>query len=137
MVSCEEVNWSDIENLVVILSKKILELPQNFSSISTVSRGGLIPSRLLADALGIKNIFVDEKNISSNSLFVDDIFDSGKTFEYIFTKVEDPSKFIFATLFARCDALYPAQLIYATKTIDESYVVFPWDRLEFQKFSKQ
>ena len=31
MVSCEEVNWSDIENLVVILSKKILELPQNFS----------------------------------------------------------------------------------------------------------
>ena len=79
MVSCEEVNWNNIEDLVVILSKKILDLPQNFSSISTVSRGGLIPSRLLADALGIKNIFVDEKNISSNSLFVDDIFDSGKT----------------------------------------------------------
>ena len=59
MVSCEEVNWNNIEDLVVILSKKILDLPQNFSSISTVSRGGLIPSRLLADALGIKNIFVE------------------------------------------------------------------------------
>jgi hypothetical protein len=132
MVSCEEVNWNNIEDLVVILSKKILDLPQNFSSISTVSRGGLIPSRLLADALGIKNIFVDEKNISSNSLFVDDIFDSGKTFENIVTKVDDPSKFIFATLFARRDILYPTQLIYATKTIDESYVVFPWDKLEFK-----
>jgi hypothetical protein len=28
---------------------------------------------------------------------------------------------------------YPKQLIYAEKTFDDSYVVFPWDKLEFKK----
>jgi hypothetical protein len=27
---------------------------------------------------------------------------------------------------------YPEQLMYAEKTFDDSYVVFPWDRLEFK-----
>ena len=63
MVSTQEITWFDIENLVEILSNTILDLSRSFSSISTVSRGGLVPSRLLADALGIKRIFVDQKNI--------------------------------------------------------------------------
>jgi hypothetical protein len=28
---------------------------------------------------------------------------------------------------------YPGQLIYGEKTLDDSYVVFPWDKLEFKK----
>ena len=91
-----------------------------------------MPSRLLADALGIKKIFVDQKNISSDSLFVDDIFDTGKTFDDTISKVDNHSKFIFATLFARCEMKYPKQLIYGSKTFDNSYVVFPWDKIEFQ-----
>jgi hypothetical protein len=131
MVSTQEITWFDIENLVEILSNTILDLSRSFSSISTVSRGGLVPSRLLADALGIKRIFVDQKNISSDSLFVDDIFDTGKTFNDIFCKVDNPSNFIFATLFARRGMKYPEQLLYAKKTFDCSYVVFPWDKFEF------
>ena len=42
------------------------------------------------------------------------------------------SKFVFATLFARRGMKYPEQLVYAEKTFDSSYVVFPWDKLEFQ-----
>ena len=79
----QNVSWNEIESLVKILSKKILNLKRNFSSITTLSRGGLVPSRLLADHLGIKKIFVDKKNISSDSLFIDDIFDSGDTFDKI------------------------------------------------------
>ncbi len=132
MVSSQDVSWNDIEYLVQILSENILKIPRTFSSITTLSRGGLIPSRLLADSLGIKKIFVDQNKIYSNSLFVDDIFDSGKTFDDIFSKVDEPSNFIFATLFARRGMKYPSQLIYGKKTIDASYVVFPWDKLEFQ-----
>ena len=132
MVKSQYVSWNEIENMVQIISNKISKSSKNFSSISTISRGGLIPSRLLADALDIETIFVDQQNISSNSLFVDDIFDSGKTFENICRKVDDPSNFIFATLFARRDMIYPQQLVYASKTIDDSYVVFPWDKLEFE-----
>ena len=49
MIEMQEVNWTDIEEIIKKLSKRILELNRTFSSISTVSRGGLIPSRLIAD----------------------------------------------------------------------------------------
>ena len=136
MIAAQHVDWNDIESLVGKLSKNILKLSRHFSSITTVSRGGLIPSRLLADSLGIKTIFVDQKIISSNSLFVDDIFDSGKTFYDTLPNVDNSSKFVFATLFARRGIKYPDQLVYAEKTFDDSYVVFPWDKLEFQNSLK-
>ena len=129
----QEVNWNDVEETIKKLSKRILELNRTFSSISTVSRGGLIPSRLIADALNIKKIHVDQNKILSDSLFVDDIFDSGKTFNNIFLNVDGNSKFIFATLYARRGMAYPEQLIYGEKTLDDSYVVFPWDKLEFKR----
>jgi hypothetical protein len=132
MVIAPDVSWADIENLIQILSNNILRLSRSFISITTLSRGGLVPSRLLADTLGIKKIFVDQTSVSSDSLFVDDIFDTGKTFDNILSCVDDPSKFIFATLFARRGMKYPKQLIYAEKTFDDSYVVFPWDKLEFK-----
>ena len=128
----QEVNWNDIEEIIKKLSKRILELNRNFSSITTVSRGGLIPSRLIADALNIKKIYVDQNKISSDSLFVDDIFDSGKTFNDVLLRVDEDSKFIFTTLYARRGMTYPEQLIYGEKTFDSSYVVFPWDKLEFK-----
>jgi len=132
MVEIQESNWNDIEEIIKKLSERILELNQTFSSISTVSRGGLIPSRLIADILNIKKIYVDQNKISSDSLFVDDIFDSGKTFNDVLLRVDDDSKFIFATLYARRGMTYPEQLIYGEKTSDSSYVVFPWDKLEFK-----
>ena len=63
---------------------------------------------------------------------MDDIFDTGKTFDNVFSNVDDPSQFIFATLFARRGKIYPKQLIYAKQTNDSSYVVFPWDKFEFE-----
>ena len=136
MISKQDVSWNDIEILIDTLSQNILKLSRNFSSITTLSRGGLVPSRLLADALGIKKILVDQKIVNSDSLFVDDIFDSGKTFSNIFSNIDDPSKFLFATLFARRGMKYPEQLLYAEKTLDDSYVVFPWDKFEFENSLK-
>ena len=136
MVTTQNVSWTDIENLIETLSNNILKLPRSFSSISTLSRGGLVPSRLLADSLDIKKIFVDQSIVSSDSLFVDDIFDTGKSFNDTISKVDNHSKFIFVTLFARRGMKYPKQLIYGTKTSDNSYVVFPWDKLEFENSFK-
>jgi hypoxanthine phosphoribosyltransferase len=136
MIPTQDVSWADIESLVEKLSENILKLSRNFSSITTLSRGGLVPSRLLADALGLKKIFVDQKIVNSDSLFVDDIFDTGKTFSNVFSNADDPSKFLFATLFARRGMKYPEQLLYAEKTLDDSYVVFPWDKFEFENSLK-
>jgi len=136
MVNSQYVSWNDIENTVQIVSKKISKLSKNFSSISTISRGGLIPSRLLADSLGIEKIFVDQKTVSSDSLFVDDIFDTGKTYSDIISKVSNSSEITFATLFVRRGMTLPEQLIYGQQTFDDSYVVFPWDKFEFEKTLK-
>jgi len=136
MVKSQYVSWNEIEKTVQIISNKILKSSKNFSTITTISRGGLIPSRLLADSLGIEKIFVDQNIISSDSLFVDDIFDSGKTFSDVMSKATDSSKLTFATLFARRGVSYPEQLIYGEQTLDDSYLVFPWDKLEYEKSLK-
>ena len=136
MVKSQYVSWNEIEKTVQIISNKISKSSKNFSSITTISRGGLIPSRLLADSLGIEKIFVDQNIICSDSLFVDDIFDSGKTFSDVVSKATDSSNLTFVTLFARRGRSYPEQLIYGEQTLDDSYLVFPWDKLEYEKSLK-
>ena len=136
MTKSQYVSWNEIENTIQIVSNKILKSSKNFSTITTISRGGLIPSRLLADSLGIEKIFVDQDVVSSDSLFVDDIFDSGKTFSDVLSKTTDSSKLTFVTLFARRGVSYPEQLIYGEQTLDDSYLVFPWDKLEYEESLK-
>lgn len=126
------VSWSEIDSLITTLSDLIRKSTRSFSTITTLSRGGLIPARLLADHLGIQKILVDPTTISSDSLVVDDIFDSGNTFKKIQSLVDDSSRLFFVTLFARRGKQYPNQLVYAKQTNDDGYVVFPWDKLEFQ-----
>ena len=132
----QDVSWNEIELLVEQLCKKILKLPRTFSSITTLSRGGFVPSRLVADYLGIETIRVDKRKISSDSLFVDDIFDTGSAFEKVISKTDRPSKLVFVTLFARRGKKYPSNLLYAKKTTSDAYVIFPWDKLEFQRSIK-
>ncbi|MGB6462798.1 MAG: phosphoribosyltransferase [Nitrosotalea sp.] len=129
------LTWSDVETDVKILAKKIKNTGFRFDEIATVSRGGLIPARLLADQLDIKSILVDKNKISAKTLFVDDIYDSGKTFKKIVAQAELPDNFVYATLMARRKTRYPKQLIYAKKTKGMEYIVFPWELLE-QKRSK-
>ena len=132
----QDVSWNEIELLVEQLCKKILKLPRTFSSITTLSRGGFVPSRLVADYLGIETIHVDKRKISSDSLFVDDIFDTGSAYDKVISKTDKPSKLVFATLFARRGKKYPSNLLYAKKTTSDAYVIFPWDKLEFQRSIK-
>ena len=132
----EKVSWSEVEKLIKILSEKIISMSREFSSISTISRGGLVPARLLADLLDLETILVDQKKISSDSIFIDDIYDSGNTFKKIINKVDYPSNFVYVTLFARRGKKYPKQLIYARKTSNNSYIVYPWDKLEYKRLTK-
>lgn len=125
--------WADIDSQVKILVDKIKKSGFEFDKIATVTRGGLIPARLVADQFDIKKILVDRPKIYRKTLFVDDIYDTGNTFKKVIPKVIDKKNFVFATLVARKGIKYPKQLIYAKKTIDREYVVFPWDRLEYYR----
>lgn len=130
------LTWKDIETCVTILSNKIEKTGFKFNRIATISRGGLVPARLIADHFNIKKIYVDKKKIPKKTLFVDDIYDSGNTFKRIFPLVKDPKNFVYATLIARKGIKYPKNLIYAKKTKGNEYVIFPWDKLEFERTKK-
>ena len=123
-------DWNEIEKCAEILVTKILESKRQFRAIYTISRGGLVPARLVADRLDIRQILVDEETIPEDSLFVDDIYDTGETFRKIMPRVENPDTLVFATFFARRKNQYPKQLIYAKQTENSEYIVFPWDRFE-------
>ena len=129
----QNISWTEIETLVELLSKKVMAMSKDFSSISTISRGGLVPARLLADHMGIDIVLVDKNKIPTDSLFVDDIYDSGNTFKKILPKIMDPSNFVYATLFARRGKKYPKQLVYSKKTKGNEYIVYPWDKLEYKR----
>lgn len=132
----DSISWKRIEKITKLLAKKIKSTKKQFNSISTITRGGLVPARLMADILDIHEILVDKNKIPSDSLFVDDIYDSGDTFKKILSKVENPSDLVYATLFARKGKRYPKQLIYANKTKGNEYIVYPWDRLEHKRMKK-
>ncbi|HET7337347.1 MAG TPA: phosphoribosyltransferase [Candidatus Nitrosotalea sp.] len=131
------LTWSDINSQVRVLCTKIKKSGFEFDKIATVSRGGLVPARLVADNFDIKKILVDRKKIPKKTLFVDDIYDSGDTFKKIFPKVDKQANFLYATIIARTGVRYPKQLVYAKKTRGSEYVVFPWDTLEFERKHKQ
>ena len=130
------MTWLDIESCVKILCDKIEQTSFEFDKIATISRGGLIPARLVADHFNIKKILVDKNVIPKRTLFVDDIYDSGNTFKRIIPLVKDPKNFVYATLVIRKGMSIPKQLVYAKKTRGTEYVVFPWDRLESQREPK-
>lgn len=128
-----DVTWAEVEMLIEILVNKIKKTGIEFDRIATISRGGLVPARLIADHFDTKKIIVNPKKISKKTLFVDDIYDSGSTFHKIFSLVQAPENFLYATLIARKDMKYPKSLTYAKKTQGSEYVVFPWDRFEFKR----
>ena len=134
MMESDIVTWSKVEELSNILWQNLKKKDTiQFHSISTISRGGLVPARLMADIMGIDEILVDKNQIPIDSLFIDDIYDSGNTFKKIISKAEDPKSLVYATLFARKGKQYPKQIIFATQTKGAEYVVFPWEKFEHNR----
>ncbi len=85
---------------------------------------------MIADRLNISEIVIDPKKIPNKSFFIDDIYDSGKTYKEIMKLGED---IMFITLYHRKTSKKPKNLIYALETEGDEYIVFPWDRIEYKR----
>lgn len=131
-LTSKKTSWSDIDSLINQLTAKIKATKRTFTEIYTISRGGLIPARLIADKLDIKIIHVD-KEVPDNSLFIDDIYDTGKTFENV---TKGNKTILFGTLFGRKDMKFPENVTFAEETVGSEYIVFPWDKQEYAKLQK-
>lgn len=99
----QKISWKEFEKNCFILAKKIQALPKNekIDTIVAISRGGLVPARILSDFLSIhishitissyndlkqkKETVITESPSRSfrneTILLVDEVSDSGKTFK--------------------------------------------------------
>ena len=58
------ISWKELDTLTELLSDKINATGKKFNSISTITIGGLVPSRLMADRLDLHKILVDKNKIT-------------------------------------------------------------------------
>jgi len=154
------VEWSDVEFQCRYIYESMLLKNYKPDCIIGLTRGGVIPARILADILGISDNFhfmdvrfyngVNDRkehpvirNIDdhfTDSMFdkkiivVDDIWDSGKTMiavtEYL--KKMGLRNFCTATLFWK-EVTENKPDYYAQTAKKNEWVRFPWEKYEFEK----
>lgn len=152
-----KLSWQDLYQDCLFLGEKILREKVNFTRIVAISRGGLIPARILSDflQLPISNIVISSyKNLkqlkepeiievgnfnlkNQTILIVDEVSDTGKTFKRALKYFQNqPLKKIFTA----CPYIKPKTNFipdFYLKVID-AWIVFPYDLREtYTAFLKQ
>ena len=134
------LNWNNIENLVKKTALKIKECNKKYDLIIGIKNGGIIPAKLISRELNINNInFVSVKmnQIFTSSyfpknkqyLFVDDIYDTGKTFSAIY-KFFNSFEYDYACLVSRYKITNNnGKIIIMIGEIlnHNKWIVFPWE----------
>jgi hypoxanthine phosphoribosyltransferase len=133
--------WGHVNDALRRLVKKLEALPdiKEYQRIYAVGRGGFVPTRLLSGKTKIKNVgFIDPDDpmpsLKGNyGIICDDIFDTGKTYHKVVSKV--PKSMIFAFLYMRQTDLNdlkhnPKNVVYGMGIHSKDYLVFPWEEDE-------
>lgn len=121
------IGWDEIETLVDILVREISDSNYNFTSIYGIPRGGLIPSVLLSHKLEIP---LSMGSIDKHTLIVDDICDSGVTFQEMYERYQSefafPLDLKFACLHYRSTSSYSPNFV-GRKVVEDDWLVYPWE----------
>jgi xanthine phosphoribosyltransferase len=140
------LTWEQIRRLSEDLARRIALMSPDLSKVTlvAVSRGGLIPTQLIAYRLGIKDIRLlklasyrednqrgdmvdfstDQIPSGENVYFIDDVADSGATAAYI--RQHFPKSRIGTLASKTCCAEQP-DLCAMTEFSADEWIVFPWD----------
>lgn len=151
-VTCYNTGWEDNFNLAVKLSRKIKESGYSPDLILAISRGGLVPARIIADFLLERNIQclharrwgvgeqIGEKVAitgtpadlqSKNVLVVDDVADTGDTLQEItrYLHRQKVRNVKTATLhYKKTSTCKPDY--YAAEMEQWQWIVYPWSIYE-------
>ncbi|MCE4616997.1 MAG: hypothetical protein F7C32_00200 [Desulfurococcales archaeon] len=148
------LTWSEIDDAVEKISQTIVKRGEKYDTIVAIMRGGLIPARLLADKLDIRDIGVIEIKFyiapgetrtkpivrqpltldieDKKVLIVDDVSDTGKSLQVALTAISlhGPSLIHTATLYLKPWSTFVPD--YFAYTVEE-WIVFPWETNEVKK----
>ena len=149
MVEKAFIDWAYVDNWVNKLAELIRENEIKYDYIVALGRGGLIPGAMLSYKLDIKNLqnlgintrqedgkyletlVYQRPTISGNVLVVDDINDSGKTFEAVdslITKEYSVDQLTYCSIVKRYSSTFKKDTIQAVDTSIDDWFVFPWDK---------
>ena len=149
-----KLNWDDIDSLIDSLSDEIKQSGIKFDNIIALGRGGLIPGAALSYKLNIPNlqnlgIITREKSDhiktiiyqmprdltkESKILIVDDINDSGRTFDSVKSILQShyeigEENLYFASLIKRNSTEFDSSNTISGNTVYiTSWLQFPWDK---------
>jgi uncharacterized protein len=125
----QQIKWEEINLLVENLAQKIETSNFLIKDIFGLQRGGLIPAVMLSHRLGIP---MSKGTISPNTLIVDDICDSGKTFKEVFNRYQTEYSFAFylktACLHYKPHTSVYIPSFYASEWVSDDWIIYPWER---------
>jgi len=135
----EYCSWNEVELLTRTIADKIQKSKnKQYDAILAITRGGIIPARLMARELGInciqlipvrdKKLFIEEMPIMHKDkkyLVIDEIYDTGDTFYKVYAAVR-----IFDCDFAFLMSRYSRNNggTYIGRVLNHNkWIVFPWE----------
>ena len=150
MVEKAYIDWSYVDNWVDKLVSSIKLTGIEYDTVVALGRGGLIPGAMISYKLNIKNlqnlgvntrqedgkyletVVYQKPSITGNVLVVDDINDSGLTFEavnsLINSKYPDVGDTTYCSLVRRSTSTFKVDTIQSIVTSIDDWFVFPWDK---------
>lgn len=131
----ETCSWQEIENLVREIAIQVKKSGTRYDCILAITRGGIVPARLLSRELGIDTMqFIPVRNktviksempaldIGKQYLVIDDIYDTGDTFHKVTNALNG-----FNCDYCFCMSRYKSHGI-TGKVLDHNrWIVFPWE----------
>ncbi|MCE4599643.1 MAG: hypothetical protein F7C81_05540 [Desulfurococcales archaeon] len=148
------IGWREIEDAIDKIAGGITNSNYNIDVIIGILRGGIVPARLLADALDVSDIYFIEVKLytgvgvrharpyikqlalpelyGKNVLIVDDVSDSGLSLQLALQLINMymPRQVKTATLYVKP---WTKQIPDYYADITDKWIVFPWEKYEFKR----
>ena len=148
-----KIEWSSFKHACFHTARKLLEDDINVDTIVALSRGGLVPARVMAEYIKPNNFYVMgislydgeerrqgicvyqplpytlERDRPSNILIIDDVSDGGSTLSYAYSEVKRLSpkaKVLTATPYIKTGTKFVPDY-YVTEFTKDEWIVFPFE----------
>lgn len=148
------LTWHDVEELV---SKLVMQLEGPYDALLLITRGGIIPGGMIAEALKMKNILTAAVLFPSNSsvqptmswprflqfpadpvlngqkiLIVDNLWDRGRTIVTVKGRVETAGGFAETAVlhWKKGQSLFPDEEPDYYGEITDKWIYYPWQRID-------
>jgi hypoxanthine phosphoribosyltransferase/molybdopterin converting factor small subunit len=153
-IELQYVTWDEVDKYSQLVASKIMKDGYKPDVIIGIMRGGIVPARIIADFLGVRDLGIIEVmfyqrpgetrhkpvirqpltlDISEkNVLIVDDVSDTGKSLQVALSAINlyGPDQIKTATLFIKPWSTFIPDYYGASST---KWIVFPWEKHEVKR----